>query len=47
MPLVETLDNLPLEKSELVHWFERLIAPKPDQEIEAMAQRLNQTGGAN
>jgi hypothetical protein len=47
MPFVETLDNLALEKSELVHRFERLIARKSDQEIEAMAQRLNQKGGAN
>jgi 2-iminoacetate synthase len=38
MSFVETLDNLPLRKSELVQRFERLIAPKPDRELEAMAQ---------
>src|SRR6266487_3215064 len=38
MSFVETLDNLALRKSELVHQFEYLIAPKSDQELEAMAQ---------
>ena len=38
MSFVETLDNLALRKSELVHRFEHLIAPKSDQELEAMAQ---------
>src|SRR5438128_2058058 len=38
MSLVETLDSLPLRKSELVHRFEHLIAPKSDRELEAMAQ---------
>jgi 2-iminoacetate synthase len=38
MSFVETLDNLALRKSELVERFERLITPKSDQELEAMAQ---------
>src|SRR6201982_2774546 len=38
MSFVETLDSLALKKSELVQRFEQLIAPKFDQEIEAMAQ---------
>jgi 2-iminoacetate synthase len=38
MSFAETLDNLSLRKSELVHRFEHLIAPKSDQELEAMAQ---------
>src|SRR5881398_606532 len=38
MSFVETLDNLALRKSEVVQRFERLIAPKSDQELEAMAQ---------
>jgi 2-iminoacetate synthase len=38
MPFVEILDSLPLRKSDLVHRFEHLIAPKSDQELEAMAQ---------
>src|SRR5438876_11564859 len=38
MSFVETLDNLALRKSELVHQFEHLIAPKSDRELEAMAQ---------
>jgi 2-iminoacetate synthase len=38
MSFVETLDNLALRKSELVERFERLIIPKSDQELEAMAQ---------
>jgi 2-iminoacetate synthase len=38
MSFVETLDNLALRKSELVQRFEQLIAPKSDQELEAMAQ---------
>jgi 2-iminoacetate synthase len=38
MPFVETLDNLPLKKSDLVERFERLIAPKSDREFETMAQ---------
>src|SRR5438034_8280814 len=38
MPFVETLDSLALRKSELVHRFEHLIAPKSDREFEAMAQ---------
>src|SRR5580765_7571596 len=38
MSFVETLDNLALSKSELVQRFERLIAPKSDQELEAIAQ---------
>src|SRR5881394_4316463 len=38
MSFVETLDNLALTKSELVHRFEHLIALKSDRELEAMAQ---------
>ncbi|HUE50491.1 MAG TPA: 2-iminoacetate synthase ThiH, partial [Candidatus Dormibacteraeota bacterium] len=38
MSFVETLDNLALGKSELVRRFERLIALKSNQELEAMAQ---------
>ena len=38
MSFVETLDNLALKKSELVQRFEQLIAPKSDQDLEAMAQ---------
>src|SRR5256712_13113144 len=38
MSFVETLGNLALRKSEVVQRFERLIAPKSDQELEAMAQ---------
>src|SRR6266545_38504 len=38
MSFVETLDNLALNKSELVERFEHLIAPKSDQELEAIAQ---------
>jgi 2-iminoacetate synthase len=38
MSFVEILDNLALRKSELVERFEHLIAPKSDQELEAMAQ---------
>jgi 2-iminoacetate synthase len=39
MSFTKTLDNLPLEKSTLVHRFENMIAPKTDWELEAMAQR--------
>jgi 2-iminoacetate synthase len=38
MSFVETLDNLALRKSELVERFERLITPKSDHALEAMAQ---------
>ena len=38
MSFVETLDSLALTKSDLVRRFEHLIAPKSDQELEAMAQ---------
>ena len=38
MSFVETVDNLALRKSEFVERFERLIIPKSDQELEAMAQ---------
>lgn len=38
MSFVETLDNLPLRKSELVQRFEHLIALKSDQDLEAMAR---------
>lgn len=35
----ETLDDLPLRKSPLLREFERLIAPKESDEMEALAQR--------
>ncbi|HEX3620256.1 MAG TPA: 2-iminoacetate synthase ThiH [Candidatus Udaeobacter sp.] len=38
MSFIVTLDNLALKKSELVARFEHLIAPKADEEFEAMAQ---------
>jgi 2-iminoacetate synthase len=38
MSFVGTLDNLALNKSELVERFRNLIAPKSDPELEAMAQ---------
>jgi 2-iminoacetate synthase len=38
MSFIGTLDNLALKKSELVQRFEHLIAPKSDEELEAMAQ---------
>ena len=38
MSFIETLDSLPLRKSELIGRFEQLIASKSDQELEAMAQ---------
>src|SRR6266436_5421151 len=38
MSFVETLNNLALQKSELVERFEHLIAPKSEQELETMAQ---------
>src|SRR5438874_8609728 len=38
MSFIGTLDNLALKKSELVERFEHLIAPKADEELEAMAQ---------
>jgi 2-iminoacetate synthase len=38
MSFVGTLDNLALNKSELVKQFRNLIAPKSDLELEAMAQ---------
>lgn len=38
MSFFEILDNLALRKSELVERFEHLIAPKSDQQLEAMAQ---------
>ena len=38
MPFIETLDSLALRKSELIERFEDLIAPKSNQELEAMAQ---------
>jgi 2-iminoacetate synthase len=38
MSFVETLDNFALKKSDMVGRFEHLIAPKSDQELEAMAQ---------
>jgi len=38
MSFVEILDNLALRKSELVERFQHLIAPKSDNQLEAMAQ---------
>ena len=38
MSFAETLDNLPLSKSDVVRRFEELIAPKTDAELESMAQ---------
>lgn len=38
MSFVQTVDNLALKKSELIGRFEHLVAPKSDQELEAMAQ---------
>ena len=38
MSFVEILDNLALRKSRVVESFEYLIAPKSDQELEAMAR---------
>jgi len=38
MSFVEILDNLALQKSNLVRSFEHLIAPKSGQELEAMAR---------
>jgi 2-iminoacetate synthase len=38
MSFIETLDSLPLRKSELIARFEQLIALKSPQELEAMAQ---------
>ena len=39
MPFAATLDNLALEKSAAVEQFERLLLPKTDAELEAMAQQ--------
>ena len=38
MPFANTLDDLLLKRSPLVHAFEQLIAPKSDAEFESMAQ---------
>src|SRR5262245_54304123 len=38
MSFVETLDNLALQKSELVKRFEQLITPKSDRELAILAQ---------
>src|SRR5204863_2542433 len=38
MSFADTLDNLPLSKSDVVRRFEQLIAPKTDAELESMAQ---------
>ena len=38
MSFAETLDSLALKRSELVRRFEDLVAPKTDEEFEAMAQ---------
>jgi 2-iminoacetate synthase len=39
MSFARILDNLPLQKSPLLRRFEDLIAPKSDEELEALAQR--------
>ncbi len=39
MSFAGILDNLALEKSSVVRQFERLIAPKSDAELEALAQK--------
>ena len=41
MSFAPLLDNLALQKSRLLHSFEELIAPKSDQEFEALAQRAH------
>jgi 2-iminoacetate synthase len=38
MSFAQLLDNLPLEKSRLLHRFEDLISPKTDGELEALAR---------
>jgi len=38
MSFAQLLDNLPLQKSRLLHRFEDLISPKTDAELEALAQ---------
>src|SRR5437763_2704841 len=38
MPFAETLDNLPLSKSDVVRRFEQLIGPKSEAELESIAQ---------
>src|SRR2546430_12001295 len=38
MSFAETLDNLPLSKSDVVRRFEQLIAPKLEAELESMAR---------
>lgn len=39
MPFAPTLDNLALEKSPALRRFERLLAPKPDADFEALARQ--------
>jgi len=39
MSFAETLDNLQFRKSALLRQFEELIAPKPDTQLESMAQK--------
>jgi 2-iminoacetate synthase len=41
MSFTQVLDNLPLEKPDVVRRFERLISPKSDRELEALAQRAH------
>ncbi|HET9856576.1 MAG TPA: hypothetical protein VFP99_01970, partial [Chthoniobacterales bacterium] len=38
MSFAETLDSLPLSKSDVVRRFEQLIAPQSDTELELMAR---------
>jgi 2-iminoacetate synthase len=39
MAFAQILDNLPLQKSSLLHRFDNLISPKSDEELEALAQQ--------
>ena len=39
MAFAQILDNLPLQKSALLHRFDELIAPKSDGELETLAQQ--------
>lgn len=41
MSFAQVLDNLPLQKSPLLRRFEALIAPKPDADLEALAQEAH------
>ena len=41
MSFAPLLDNLPLQKSQLLHRFQDLISPKADAEFEALAQQAH------